>query len=84
MDANPLAAASRAARLGKTTAEREPTAQRIPIRLRTMDPGKDRPGPGAGLHAEPPLAALADPWPDRPHREGYGWPVWIPATSRRA
>ena len=25
-----------------------------------------------------------DPWPDRPFREGYGWPLWIPPTSARA
>ena len=32
----------------------------------------------------PRLGALDDPWPDRPWREGYGWPLWIPPTSPRA
>ena len=46
-------------------------------------PGTETAG-DVGLHTRPHLAVLDDPWPDRPYREGYGWPLWIPPTSKRA
>lgn len=56
----------------------------IPIQIRARDVGSTWPEHGSELHSEPHLAALADPWPDRPYREGYGWPLWIPPTGPQA
>ncbi|MCY4600811.1 MAG: hypothetical protein OXF27_12940 [Acidobacteria bacterium] len=56
----------------------------LTVRLRAPDPGHRDPNNGSEAHQEPHLGTLSDPWPDRPWREGYGWPVWIPPTSPRA
>ena len=57
---------------------------RLTVRLRAPDPRHPDVDSGREAHAEPHLGMLTDPWPDRPWRKGYGWPVWIPATSPRA
>ncbi len=56
-----------------------PADRRLTVRLQAPDPRHPGPNNGAKAHTEPHLAALTDPW-----REGYGCPVWIPATSPRA
>ena len=56
-----------------------PADRRLTVRLQAPDPRYPGRNNGAKAHTEPHLAALTDPW-----REGYGWPVWIPATSPRA
>ena len=56
----------------------------LTVRIQAADPPGSDPTDRAGLHTAPHLGALEDPWPDRPYREGCGWPIWIPPTSARA
>ncbi|MCY4003571.1 MAG: hypothetical protein OXF33_07695 [Rhodospirillales bacterium] len=61
-----------------------PAGSGLTVLLRAPDPSGSDLTDDVELHTAPHLEALEDPWPNRPYREGYGWPVWIPPTSARA